>query len=350
MVVEQEQLQQRYATVTVLEKLLSSLTSISMQVAVVDLGIPDRLRDGPRSVHSLAKEIAADEDVLLLFMRALTSEEIFKEVECGVFAHTEGSRCLQSDAPGSLRGIAELLKADWTRKVWDPEEVLHTLKTGQPAFEHVFGEDFWTYMSTHRDQNAIFSKAQTIFSGPKDDAIANAYDFDGIYTLVDVGGGEGSFLAKIVSDHPGMKGILFDRPAVVERARTQIAQRGIADRCQCIGGDFFKGVPVGADAYVLKQVLHDWSDEESVRILDNCRSAMAPSGKVLVAAYIVPEPPAKPLKYLMAGMWVRLNCRGGYERTEEQFRRVFERAGLELVKVVATASTHSILEARRRTA
>jgi SAM-dependent methyltransferase len=334
-------------SIAVLEKLLGKLTSVSIQVATVGLGIPDHLKDGPKPVEVLAEEVGADKDVLLLFLRALTSESIFQEVAPGVFAHTEASRFLETGVPGSVDGIAQMLGADWARKVWEPEAVLHTLRTGQPAFEHVFGQGFWEYMSANPDEYASFSRAQTIFSGPKDDAIIDAYDFDGIKTIVDVGGGEGTFVTKILSAYEGMRGVLFDQPPVIEKARRWIAGTPVADRCECVGGSFFDGVPPGADAYVLKQVLHDWSDEESVRILRNCRDAMTPDGRVLVAAYLVPKPPATPLKYLMAGLWVRLNCPGGYERTEAQFRQVFEQAGLEIVRILPTASTHSILETRR---
>ncbi|MFE9956489.1 methyltransferase [Micromonospora sp. NPDC005299] len=337
----------RPVSVTVLEKLLGRLTSVCIQVATAGLDLPDRLRDGPKSIDELAAEVGGDRDVLLLFMRALTSESIFQEVEPGVFAHTEESRCLISDAPNSLHGIAEMLGAEWAWKVWEPAEVLHTIRTGQPAFEHVFGRDIWDYMTANRDQYAVFSRAQTIFSGPKDDAIVDAYEFEGVKTIVDLGGGEGTFLEKILLKHPGIEGVLFDLPPVVERARARVAGGAVADRYTCVGGSFFDRVPPGADAYVLKQVLHDWSDDESVEILRKVREVLPPSGRILVAAHLVPAPPRRPLKYLMAGMWVRLNTPGGYERTEQEFRDVFDRAGLELVRILPTASTHSILETRR---
>jgi SAM-dependent methyltransferase len=332
---------------TVLEKLLGRLTSVSIQVAAVGLGLPDLLAAGPRTVDELAAEAGAERDVLLLFLRALTSESIFQEIEPGMFAHTEESRCLVSDAPNSLHGIAEMLGAEWAWKVWEPAEVLHTLRTGQPAFEHVFGSDIWTYMKARPEQYAVFSRAQTIFSGPKDDAIIDAYDFTGIKQLVDLGGGEGTFLGKVLHRYPDMEGTLFDLPPVVARARERIAGTAVEDRYRCVGGSFFDAVPPDADAYVLKQVLHDWSDDQSVEILRNCRDAVPESGRILVAAHLVPEPPRRPLKYLMAGMWVRLNTPGGYERTEQEFRALFERAGLELVRILPTASIHSILETRR---
>jgi len=339
-----DQGQAGFAPAVLVESLLGRMTSVCIQVATVDLGLPDLLADGPLPIDDLARRTGTDPDVLLLFLRALTSHQIFVEVGPTVFANTEMSSFLRSGAFGSLRGIAELVAAEWVTRVWDPAEVVHTLRTGEPAFEHVFGMSFWTYMKTHPDQDAVFSRSQAVFSEPTDDAVVRSYDFSRCGTVVDVGGGEGGFLEALMTAFPQVRGILLDRPEVVEQTRRRFEGSPLLDRLEFVGADFFEYVPPGADAYVIKHVLMDWGDDQASDILARCREAMAPGARVLIPTYLVPSPPQIPQKVLMAGLWVRLNSPGGYERNRAQFEAVLGKAGLRLERVLETPSTHSILE------
>lgn len=326
--------------------ILDMYFSMSLQ-EVAHLGVADLLRDGPKSAHELAQQVGVQEDVLLLQLRLMCSKDIFIETETGIFAQTERSRCLQSDIPGSMLPIAEVCRAEWHRKAWTPEALTYTLQTGKSAFEHTFGEDVWAYLTKHPDEYTTFSKSMTSFSTVINETIAQACDLTGLRSLADIGGGEGSFLSTLLLKYPEMRGTLFDAPTVAERAQALMAEKGLTDRCTYIGGNFLQGVPEGRDAYVLKHVLHDWSDEDCLRILRNCRQAIAPFGKLFIIEYVLPEPPYKLSPFFVLSMVLR-QTPGGNQRTVQQFRHVLNNAGFELVGITPTSVNNSVLEARAR--
>jgi hypothetical protein len=326
--------------------ILDMYFSMSLQ-EVAHLGIADLLRDGPKPTHELAQQVGVQEDVLLLLLRVMCSKDVFIETEPGIFAQTERSRYLQSDIPGSMLPIAEVCRAEWHRKAWTPEALTYTLQTGKSGFEHVFGEDVWAYLTKHPMEYAVFSRAMTSRSVVLNETVAQACDLTGLRSLADIGGGEGSFLSTLLLRYPEMTGTLFDAPVVAERAQALIAETGLTDRCTCIGGDFLQGVPEGRDAYVLRHVLHDWSDEDCLRILRNCRQAIAPFGKLFIIEFIHPEPPYKPSPFFVLSMVLR-QTPGGHHRTVQQFRHMLNNAGFELVGVTPTGSNDIILEAKAR--
>jgi SAM-dependent methyltransferase len=339
---EQQQQQQQAAT-RAYDMLMGWIVSSAMQAAV-RLGLPDQLKDGPRSAHELAKELGADEGALLLLLRALCSVDVFQEVEVGVFANTDVGTFLRSDVPNSLHGFTLYLAADW---VWRPWHALpQTITTGRPSFEEIYQSEFWSYMAAHPQEYTIFNNAMASYTELLNDVTVAGYDFSAVRRLVDVGGGYGSFLQVILQRYPHLQGVLFDLPPVVAQAQQILASSPVGERCTFVEGNFFQGVPQGADAYIMKHVLHDWTDEECIRILRNCREALAPDGRILIVEYVVPEPPQKPSPFLFVGLWMRINTPGGYERTEQQFRRLCEEAGLQLVGVHPTGAPDSILEAR----
>jgi hypothetical protein len=327
--------------------ILDMFFSMSLQEAI-HLRIADHLSDGPKSADVLAKQIGVKEDMLLLLMRVMCTKDIFIEVEEGVFAHTGKSRYLQTDIPGSMVSMSDMVRSDWQRKSWTPEALTYTMQTGKSAFEHVFGEGLWNYMGKHPEEQATLSKALTSLSVALNEMIAEACDLTGRHSLVDLGGGEGSFLATLLLQHPEMTGTVFDLPSVIERAQTQKVRPELAGRWTCQAGSFFQNVKEGGDAYFLKQVLHDWNDEDCLKILSSCRRAIAPAGKLFIIEYIPPKPPNKSTPFLVMSMVLRQSNEGGHQRTEEHLRRLLDQTGFEFVSLTPTNADNSILEARAR--
>jgi len=260
----------------------------------------------------------------------------------GRFRLTPLGKTLRSDVPGSLRSFALMMADAYNWQAWGA--LLHGVRTAEIPFDHVHGEPIFQYLRARPDKDRVFSEAMASISGVENPAIARAFPFGRLKTLVDVGGAHGHLLATILGRHRKLHGVLYDQPQVVEAARESgfIAAPGIAERCQVESGNFFEHVPAGADAYLMKYVIHDWNDEQCVRILGLCRLAMAPGGRVLVVEHVVPRG-NKPdfSKMLDINMLVGP---GGRERTREEFAVLFTRAGLRLRTVHATKSPLSILE------
>jgi len=327
--------------------LLDMYFSMSLQEAV-HLRVADHLKDGPKSVDVLAKQVGVQEDMLTLLMRVMCSKDVFIEIEEGIFAHTERSRYLQTDIPCSLVSVAELIRSDSQRKLWTPDALTYTLQTGKSAFEHIFGESFWDYLAKHPAELAAANNAVTSLSNALNETIAETCDLIGQHSLVDIGGGDGSFLATLLLQHPEMTGTLFDLPSVIESAKAQKVGTKLASRWMCQAGDFFENVPKGGDAYLLKQILTHWNDEDCLKILGSCRRAIAPSGKLFIIEYILPTPPNKPTPYLVTGLIHRQWFDEDYQRTEQQLRRLLDQAGFEFVSLTPTNVDDSILQARAR--
>ncbi|MEA2172569.1 MAG: hypothetical protein QOD00_161 [Blastocatellia bacterium] len=307
------------------------------------LGVADLLGEQPRSVHDLAGETKTDERSLYRVMRALASAGIFSEVDDGYFALTPLAEGLRSDAPGSLRASAIFMGADWHLRAWG--DIMHSVRTGQTAFEHVYGKPFFPYIGEHKEEASIFDNAMTSMSAHVAPAITAAYDFTGIRQLVDVAGGHGLLLASILKANPMMRGILFDVPQVTEGALKVMSREEVSERCEIIAGDFFASVPQGADAYLMKHIIHDWEEPLALKILGNCHRAMAPNGKLLLVEMVIPEGDApSPGKLLDLEMLI---FPGGQERTESEYRALLAKAGFELTTVTQTASPMSVIEARR---
>ena len=304
------------------------------------LSIADLLRDGAKSSTDLAQLAGVDSRSLYRLMRALASVGVFAQGTDGRFVLTPMAECLQADAPGSMRAWA-LMMGTWAFHPW--AELLHSVKTGETAFEHIHGTGFFDYLGKHPEQGRLFDESMTNFSGPEIAAIVSGYDFSGIGTLVDIAGGHGSLLGAILQANPAMKGILADMPAVIEGARRHFEASKLADRCQVTPINFFEAVPGGGDAYLMKHIIHDWDDERSNTILKNCHRAMAGKGKLLLAETVMvagnePE----------FGKWLDLAMlvyAGGCERTEEEYRDLLSAGGFRLTRIVPTQSPLSVIEA-----
>ena len=311
--------------------------------AAAKFGIADHLRDGPKTVGELAAATATNPDALYRLLRALASVGIFTEGESRRFSLTPLADPLRSDVAGSKRALA-LMSGDEQFRAW--AEIDYSVRTGKIAFDKVFGKPIFDYLGEHPDKARIFDGAMVGVHGRESDAILNAYDFSGIGVVADIGGGNGSQLTEILKKHIRMKGILFDLPHVIERANERIQASGLLDRCQLVSGSFFDAVPAGADAYILRHIIHDWDEEKCLTILRNCHRAMPPASKLLVIESVIP-PGNEPFhgKFLDLHM---LLIPGGKERTENEYRTLFERAGFELTRIVPTGAEVSIVEGKKR--
>jgi len=316
----------------------------SQAIAVVSkLGIADLLKDEPKNVEELAQATGAQPRPLYRILRALASVGIFIEVEGGRFGLTPMAEALRSDVPESLRGLAMFFGAEFHWRVWS--DLFYSAQSGLPGFERVYGKAYFDYLAENPVPAQIFNDAMTSFSASVSAAVTDAYDFSGIKKLVDVGGGHGLFLASILQKYPQMNGVLFDAQSVIDGASEVLTAHGAGGRCETVGGDFFRSVPEGGDAYIMKHIIHDWDDERSFTILQNCHRAMTADGKVLVVEMVIPEGNAPSLgKFLDLEMLMFLHS---FERTEAEYRALFERAGFKLTRIVPTPSPHSVLEAVR---
>lgn len=325
--------------VTLLQMMTGYWVSQALYV-VAKLGVADRLAGGSVRCEDLAAAVSADAPALYRVLRALASVGVFTEVTPGTFALTPLADLLRGDAPGSMRALA-IMYAEEQYRAW--ADLLHSVRTGAPAFPHQFGTDYFAYLAAHPEADRVFNAAMTGWTTQLAAAVAHAYDFSPFGTVIDVGGSYGTLLAAILRRHPRARGILFDQPHVAAAAAEHLAAAGIADRCTAVGGDFFVAVPPGGDAYVLAQILHDWDDERSVAILRQCRRAMPDHGKLLVVELVLPAGEQPFLgKWLDLHMLVLLGAR---ERTAAQYDALFQAAGFRLARVVPTPPGPSVVEA-----
>jgi len=305
-----------------------------------ELGIADLLGDGPKHLDELGKAAGVRADMLYRVLRALASIGIFAEDAEGRFMLTPLAETLCGDS--GQRAYARLHGQE-LYQTWG--KLLDAVRSGKPGFSYAFGMPAFEFFSKHPERGAVFDKAMTGHHGREADPMLDAYDFSGFEELVDVGGGNGSLLTAILKRHSRMRGVLFDLPRVVERAVPDIESSGIRERCRTVGGDFLKSVPAGADAYLLRHVVHDWSDEDSAIMLRNCCSAMKPSGRVLIVEIVVPAGNDPSFAKWMDLMMVTY---GGKERSEKQYRQLFAAAGLALTRIVPTRAGISVIEGVRQ--
>ncbi len=311
------------------------------------LGIADLLSVGPQHYAELAKATGMHAPSLYRVMRLLASAGVFEEKEDGRFALTPIGEWLRRGVPGSRHSVALLFAGPMQHRSWD--DLLYSVQTGSVAFDHAFGMGAFEYLAQHTEEAAIFNEAMTGATAQTATAVAAAYDFSSLGTIVDVGGGHGILLATILKANPGLRGVLFDLPHVIEGAKKQMQDAGLAGRCEVIPGDFFEAVPAGGDAYLLKHVIHDWDDPRAITILRNCGRAMALQGKLLLVEMALPaRMDQSPASRIMAGSDVNMLVNvGGRERTEAEFRALFEAAGFRLARIVPTQALSSVLEGAR---
>ena len=307
------------------------------------LGIPDLVKDAPKTAEELATATGTHAPSLFRVLRALASVGIFSQQRDSRFGLTPLSDTLRSDVSGSMRAFAMTELGEEHYPAWG--DLLHSVRTGDIAFDHAFGEPVWEFFAKNPENAKIFNDAMSGMTAQANEALHAAYDFARINTLVDVGAGHGGLITSILKRNPSMRGILFDSPEVIEGAKTLLEGSGVSDRCELVGGDFFQSVPEGGDAIIMKWIIHDWNDEQSVAILKNCRRALPENGKLILVEAVVPsgsEPHFS--KFIDLNMLVMT---GGRERTEAEFRALYEAAGFRLTRILATESPFSVIEGAR---
>ena len=320
------------------EMLLGQIASRLIYLSA-QLRLPDLLADGPRTADELAALTGTHAAPLYRVMRTLASLGVFTEDPGHRFALLPLGAVLKSGTPSHAAAL--MLGGEIITRSFD--QLLHCVRTGKTGFEKAFGMPVFEWLAANPEHASIFNGAMIGFHGREPLAIAAAYDFSAFETIADVGGSTGNLLATVLSHHPAPRGILFDLPHVVADAPAFLAQRGLADRIRIEAGSFFDSVPAGAGAYILSHIIHDWNHEQCLTILDNCRRAMSPGARLLLAEMVLPEGdtfhPGKMLDMVM------LAAPGGEERTASQYSTLLDEAGFRMTRVVPTESLVSLVEA-----
>jgi len=313
--------------------------------AVTVLNIADFVAAGEHSVEALADKASVDANILYRVMRTLSGLEIFTETADRHFALTPQAELLCTGVPGSLRNFVLYLGADWHYRTWD--HFLETLRGGETSFDLAHGEPFFEHLQTNSERATNYNEVMTDHSTMNARQVAQSYDFSQFSTLMDVGGGHGLLLAEILKATPALQGIVFDMPGVSLESGNQFANAGLSDRASIIEGSFFDTLPRDADGIIMKSIIHDWNDEKSRQILENCHDAVGPNGKVLLCEFVLPETNKPGFANLLDLEMLVIS--GGQERSEREFRSLFESAGLRLSGIYHTRSGQSILEAEVKT-
>jgi hypothetical protein len=326
------------------EKLTQILWGVALSRAVCtigELGIADQIQTGsPQSVETLAGTTGAHERSLYRILRFLASHGIFQEKDNRQFDHTPLSHCLRSDAEGSFRAATQMYHRLFP--FWDG--LHHSALTGEPGFNKIFKQSVFEYGGAHPEFIPTTDAAMTAIHGHETTAMLEAYDFSAVHLLADIGGGNGSLIAAILERYPKLKGVLFDTGYVVGRTRKYLESYCLDDRCSVIEGNFFESLPSGADTYMLRHIIHDWNDEQSVQILNNCRKVIPKNGRLLIIEAVLP--PGNEPSLAKDFDMVMLVLPGGIERTEDEYRLLLEQTDFQLNSITPTASVISVVEAK----
>lgn len=324
-----------------MQLIMGGFVSQAVYVAA-KLGIADQLAKGEKTTADLAASSGTDERSLYRLLRSLASLGVFTETSDQTFANTTLSETMLADSPTSLRPMLLM--------VGDPEhgrvinDLEYSVRTGKPAWEHVHGVPVFKYFfETNKELGDIFNQAMTSGSHAQIAAVLASYDFSGIGTLADIAGGHGHLLGGIMQKYPSMKGVLFDLGVVLTGAPEMLASYGVADRVEMVEGDFFSDIPVVADAYILKHIIHDWYDDNCEKILGCIRRSMPDDGRVLIVDSVIP-----PGNDPHPGKWLDLEmlvAPGGVERTASEFETLLTNSGFKLSRIIPTPSPVSIVEA-----
>ena len=326
-------------------QMIQYITGFWMSRAVwvaAKLGLADLLKSGPKTAEELAQATSTHAPSLFRILRALASAGVFKKENDERFGLTPLSETLITVAPGSTRWfiISELGQEHYP--AWG--NLMHSVKTGEVAFDDFFGMDVWKYFSQNPEDAAVFNDSMSANTAAVNEAITSLYDFSKFNKIVDVGGGHGGLITSILQKNADVAGVLFDAPEVIEGARAKLEAAGVADRCEAVAGNFFEAVPEGGDAYVMKWIIHDWEDEKAIAILKNCRQHTQSGDRLIIVDCVVPENDEPDFsKTFDLNMLVMT---GGKERTAAEFQELLAAAGFKLLRVIPTDLPPSIVEAQ----
>ncbi len=311
---------------------------------VAKLGVADALAAGALDPGTIADAVGAQPGELSRVLRALVAAGVFTELDDGRIALNEVAADLQSDAPARTRDVVINFGEEMYRAFG---ELLHNVRTGETAFEAVYGQPLFDYYASHPDAEASGSARMTARSLPVTADLIASNLVDGVATMTDVGGGKGTVVAALLQAHPDLRATLYERPTVLALARDYLTSHGVEDRCELVAGDFFSSVPEGSDLYLLKSVLHDWDDDRCLTILRNCRAAMSATSRLAIVEFVLPERMAEDPAIVPAALLdlIMLAYAGGRERTETEFKSLLDQAGLRLERVSALASGPHLLHA-----
>jgi hypothetical protein len=320
-------------------QLLNGVFIVGALSCLARLGIPDLVEHGPRSADELATAIGADPRALYRLLRATACVGVLSEGPDGKFSETPLSAVLRSNANPSLRTFAIMHGREWHGLGWS--QLDYCVRTGKQALDKIYGMPIFQFFRQHPEEGQLFNQSMSDLSTIDSPAVADAYSFSEIQSIVDVGGGHGLLLATILSRNARLKGTLYEVPHVVDGAKNG-PLKPFMDRCTLASGDMFSAVPTGADAYIMKHIIHDWPDDVCIKILKACRKAVNPGGKLLVVDNVIqPGNDFAPGKFLDLQMLI---FPGGCERTEKQFRELFAAADWQLSRVIPTTVIESIVE------
>ncbi len=309
--------------------------------AAAEYGLADHVTSTPRSTAEIASELGFHAHSLHRLFRTLSSIGVFSLDAEGRVVHTPMSESLKTGAPGNARSTIRVMAGP---VMWNPlMNIGHSLRTGLTAFENFHGMPIFDYFAKHPDMAALFSESMVGIHGPEPPAVAQAYDFSGFKTIVDVGGATGNMLAHILSRYPQPKGILYDLPHVTPHAPALLQAHGVAPRVTIETGSFFDSVPSGGDAYILSHIIHDWNESQCLTILGNVRKAIAPEGKLFIVEFVLPEDNSPHFGKIT--VIVMLTMPGCEERTAKDYATLLAKAGFKLNRVVPTTTPVGIVEA-----
>jgi hypothetical protein len=304
------------------------------------LGVADHLRGTSRNIEELASLTASHPGGLYRLLRALAAIGVFHEGENKMFSLTAMGECLRSDSPTPLGAWAAYVGRSYVWQTWG--NLLHSVRTGEGAFEALNKQSVWDFRAANPEESAIFDRAMTANSQSAMQAVVGAYDFSQFCHVADIGGGQGQLLSGILTANPHLRGTLFDQPHVVSRAKDVLASYGLTERCRIVSGSFFDAIPQGADAYLMRAIVHDWNDEEALAILKVCRRAIGADAKLLLVERVIELPnEGAPTKFSDLNMLAML---GGRERTQQEFEGLCRTANFKLCRILQ-AGLFSIIEA-----
>jgi O-methyltransferase domain/Dimerisation domain len=309
--------------------------------AAVNLGVADALTDGPLRVDELASRVNADPDALRRLLRALIGRGVFRQRRDGRYELNPLAETLRSNAPLSAAGLATMVGSRQHREHWS--YLTDAIRTGEAVIPTVNGTDAFDYLSREPELAEAFNRAMAETTEMTVASLIAAYSFDPYPTVVDVGGGVGQLLAAIMAATPTARGILYDLPHAVIDAQPLLRRQGNEDRVSVVEGSFFDRVPAGADIYVLKNVIHDWPDDQALEILRNVHAAANIGTKVLLIEFVIPVHRREYIGHLTD--LEMLLTQAGRDRTAAEYRALLERAGFRVTRVVPTASPLSFVEA-----